>query len=164
MSVLSGCLLGPATGFAGLLIILTSPVEVNWSSTSVNLCIAWTHCLMMQCLVPPLWQDMEAVAWLALWLHTLQPCSTLCCSWCFLLAIWWTVWLPLRHTHSETHSEVRPACTLSHWRILTSVSILKSLLDAWSPALELLSPRRSNWLEGCWLQLMCCPLPKRLCP
>ena len=24
---------------------------------------------------------------------------------------------------SETHSEVRPACTLSHWRILISLSV-----------------------------------------
>ena len=36
------------------------------------------------------------------------------------------------------------------------VSILKSLLDARGPTLELLSLRRSNWLEGHWLQLMCC--------
>ena len=46
----------------------------------------------------------------------------------------------------------------------TTVSLLKSLLDAWSPTLELLSPRWSNWSEGCWLQLMCCTLPKHLCP
>ena len=45
-----------------------------------------------------------------------------------------------------------------------SVSILKSLLDAQSPTSELLSPRRSNWSEGRWLQLMCCALSKRLCP
>ena len=45
-----------------------------------------------------------------------------------------------------------------------SVSILKSLLDAQSLASELLSPRWSNWSEGCWLQLMCCTLPKCLCP
>ena len=25
--------------------------------------------------------------------------------------------------------------------------------------MELLSPRWSNWSEGCWLQLMCCALP-----
>ena len=44
------------------------------------------------------------------------------------------------------------------------VSILKSLLDAWSPMSELLSLRWSNWSEGRWLQLICCALPKRLCP
>ena len=44
------------------------------------------------------------------------------------------------------------------------VSILKSLLDAQSPTSELLSLRQSNWLEGRWLQLICCTLPKHLCP
>ena len=44
------------------------------------------------------------------------------------------------------------------------VSILRSLLNAWSLMLELLSPRRSSWSKGHWLQLICCALPKRLCP
>ena len=51
-------------------------------------------------------------------------------------------------------------CTV--FRIL--VSTLKSLLGAQSLTLELLSPRQSKWSEGCWLQLMCCALPKHLCP
>ena len=29
---------------------------------------------------------------------------------------------------------------------------------------ELLSLRKSKWLEGHWLQPMCCTLPKCLCP
>ena len=56
------------------------------------------HCLRMQCLVPLLWQDVEAVTWPALWLHTLQPCSTSYHSWYFPLTIWQMVWLPLRCT------------------------------------------------------------------
>ena len=38
----------------------------------------------MQCLVPLLWQDVEVVAWPALW--------------CFPLTVWQMVQLPLRHT------------------------------------------------------------------
>ena len=45
-----------------------------------------------------------------------------------------------------------------------TVSILKSLLEAQSLMLELLSPRQSKWSEGCWLQLMCCTLLKCLYP
>ena len=37
-------------------------------------------------------------------------------------------------------------------------------LAVWSPMLELLSLRWSKWLEGHWLQLTCCTLPKCLCP
>ena len=44
------------------------------------------------------------------------------------------------------------------------VSILKSFLNARSLMSELLSPRWSNWSEGHWLQLICCDLPKHLCP
>ena len=44
------------------------------------------------------------------------------------------------------------------------VSVLKSLLENWSLTSELLSLRQSKWLEGHWLQLICCTLPKCLCP
>ena len=53
----------------------------------------------MWCSVLPPWLDMEEeVTWPALQLHTLQPHSTSYQSWCFPLAVWWTVQLPLRHT------------------------------------------------------------------
>ena len=53
------------------------------------------------------------------------------------------------------------------WQNVTqsvSVSLLKSLLVVWSLTSEMLSLRRCKWLEGHWLQLMCCTLPKHLCP
>ena len=49
-------------------------------------------------------------------------------------------------------------------RIRECVSVLKSLLDAWSPTSELLSLRQSNWLEGCWLQLCVAPFPNVYVP
>ena len=63
------------------------------------------------------------------------------------------------HWHRPALSDCHHLCH-SH----SSISILKSLLEAQSPTSELLSPRQSKWLEGCWLQLICCTLPKHLCP
>ena len=99
-SMLSGCLLKPATGFAGSSMIMASSRGFGWASAlqSVDQAgyTAQMHCLTMQCLAPLLWPDVEEVAWPALQLHTLQPHSMLCLSWYFL-TVWQTVQLPLKH-------------------------------------------------------------------
>ena len=43
-------------------------------------------------------------------------------------------------------------------------ALLMTELAGQSPTSEVLSPRGGMVVEGTWLQLMCCTLPKHLCP
>ena len=54
--------------------------------------------------------------------------------------------------------------TCSHPCSLVLLVVVYWNLVVWSLTSELLSPRWSKWLEGHWLQLMYCALPKCLCP
>ena len=67
--------------------------------------------------------------------------------------------------HPTTTTLFSPDTYFSKWNrpLLWLVSVLKSLLMVQSLTSELLSLRQSKWSEGCWLQLMCCTLPKCLC-
>ena len=75
------------------------------------------------------------------------------------------IWVITPTTHSSSlYSLQLPFMKYSSWPHHVTLLLYTENLVAWSPMLELLSLRWSKWLEGCWLQLMCCTLPKCLCP
>ena len=117
----SGCLLEPATSFTGSLMTMASSRHFDRTSASVSQS-SRVYCLNallnnavfssttlaghggghMTCL---------AAAHFAALFH-IRP-----------LVVFYTRHLENSLVTSETHSEVRPACMLSHWRIFASLSV-----------------------------------------
>ena len=121
MSMLSGCLLKPATSLVGLLTTIASSMDFDWASTSVSQS-SKAYCLnalldnavfgstnlagcgggCMTCLI---------AAHFAASIHVMPfVVFSACCLVNGLVTF-------------ETHSEVRPVCMLSHWGIFTFSSV-----------------------------------------
>ena len=83
----SGCLLGPATGFAGSLMTMSLSVGINRGSVNLSNSGCYTWVLLNEVVVGAItlagWGGSHILL-----LHTLQPHSTLYHLWYFLLAIW----------------------------------------------------------------------------
>ena len=121
MFTLSGCLLEPATSFTGSLTTIALSRGMDWASASASQ-LSRVYCLnallddtvfgsttlagcgggCMTCL---------AAAHFAAFFHII------------LFVVFSACHLANGLITSETHSEVRPACMLSHWRILMSSSV-----------------------------------------
>ena len=121
MSTLSGCLLEPATGFAGSSMTMALSRGFGWASASVSW-LSNVYCLNA------LLDDTVFGS------TTLTGCGgghmTCLVAACFA-ASFHIIPIMVFSTHclanslitSEMHSEVRPAWMLSHWRIFTSSSV-----------------------------------------
>ena len=152
------------------------PVEVStgrFSCFSPILITVWYTLLYLACIVPGI-----ALVQGTFGLHynsgelSIPWFATSCLTWCVCHCHQWHVPDNLSCLRiSQVLTLINKTVTLWVTGVLLlcalyalCVSVLKSLLNAWSPTSELLSPRWSNWLEGCWLQLICYALPKCLCP
>ena len=114
----TNCTYLPATGFTGLSMTMSSLVETNWASASVNLSssVVCSNILL----------DDVAVCVTTLAGHgggcidCLAAMRFVASFHIVLFVVFLTHCLVNSSITSETHSEVRPAWMLSHWRTLTS--------------------------------------------
>ena len=119
MSSSSGCLLEPATGFAGSLMTIASSRGLDCASASVS------QVSRVYCSNSPL-DDVQFyhLGWAWRRLHDL-PCSCMLCSLvpCRAMDSVFNRHLANGSMTSEMHSGVRPAHFLSQWRTFISSSV-----------------------------------------
>ena len=117
----SGCLLKLAIGFAGLSMTMSLLVEINQASASVNLSssVCCSNVLLAEGVVGATtlaWHGGSRIDCLVA-VHFAASFHVI------LFVVFLACHLANGSITSETHSEVRSAWMLSHWRTLTSLSV-----------------------------------------
>ena len=120
-STSSGCLLEPATGFTGSSMTMASSRGFDWASASASQ-LSRVYC--SNALLDDAVFGSTTLARHGGGHMTCLAAARFAASFHIIpLVVFSTCHLANGSITSETHSEVRPACMLSHWRIFASLSV-----------------------------------------